>query len=184
MAAEHKAAHVLHRNIKLLGNKGAITRRIQHPGLSDYAVFRKFKRIVGYVSHRIHRIAKDDNNRFRSNALDVLAYRFHNTCIGIHEIIPAHSRLAGNTCCNNDNIRICSIIVIGGSSDLAVELLDRTGLKHVQRLALCRILQLGDIEQHDVAELLLGKHKCRSSSGKSGAYNSNFITFDSHRGTS
>ncbi|MNW59304.1 hypothetical protein D3C74_372140 [compost metagenome] len=112
MAAQNKAAYILHRNVKLLGDKSTVTRGIQHAGLADDAVFGKAQRFEGHVSHGIYRVAQDDDNGFRRHTFHILAHRFHNARIRIHQIIAAHPRFAGNPCCYDNDIRISCIPVI------------------------------------------------------------------------
>ncbi|MOA39033.1 hypothetical protein D3C78_1607790 [compost metagenome] len=57
MTAKNEAAHILNRYIKLLCNECAITGCIQNTGLANDAVFRKTKRVVSRVGHRINGIA-------------------------------------------------------------------------------------------------------------------------------
>ncbi|MNW00212.1 hypothetical protein D3C71_1956710 [compost metagenome] len=61
MTAKHKAAYVFYRNIKLLGDKRTIACCIQDTGLTNYAIFRKTESLVSCISHRVNRVAQNEN---------------------------------------------------------------------------------------------------------------------------
>ena len=94
MAAKYESADILNGYVQLLRDEGAIAGRIQYAGLADDAVLGKSECVVCHIGHGIHRVAQNDDRGVRCVTLHILAYGFHDPCIGIHEVIAAHARLA------------------------------------------------------------------------------------------
>ena len=69
------------------------------------------------------------------------------------QVVAAHARLARHAGGDDDHVGAGDVLVVVGAGDLRVEALDRAALLEVERLALGNALD--DVEQDDVAELLL-----------------------------
>ena len=83
--------------------------------------------------------------------LDALADRLHHLQIDAEQIVAAHARLAGDAGGDDAHVGAGDVGIIGAALQRRVEIVDRPGLRDVERLALGNAL--GDVEQDDVAQL-------------------------------
>lgn len=94
--------------------------------------------------------------------LDALADRLHDLGIDADQVVAAHSRLAGDTGGDDDDIGPGQIGIIVRTRHLGVEAFDRRGFGDVQRLALGHAVD--DVEDDNVAQLFqTGQKRQRSA---------------------
>ena len=84
--------------------------------------------------------------------LDAGADLLHHLEVDAEQIVAAHAGLARHAGGDDADIGAVDRVVGIGAGELGVEAVDRRGLGEVERLALRDAF--GDVEQHDVAELL------------------------------
>ena len=83
--------------------------------------------------------------------LDAGADLLHHLDVDADEVVAAHARLARHAGGDDAHVGALDISISIGAAQLAVEALDRAGLGDIERLALGQAL--GDVENHDVAQL-------------------------------
>ena len=83
--------------------------------------------------------------------LEAVADRLHHLEVDAEEVVAAHARLARDAGGDDADVGAGDLLVGVGALELGVELVDRARLGDVERLALGDAL--GDVEEHDVAEL-------------------------------
>ena len=73
------------------------------------------------------------------------------------EVLAGHAGLAGLAGRDDDDVGAGDVLVVGRAGDVGVVVAVGGHLHEVEGLALGRVLELGDVEDDDVAELLLGR---------------------------
>ncbi len=89
---------------------------------------------------------------FGAYLLDAGADLLHHLEVDAEEIVAAHAGLARHAGGDDAHVGAVDRVVGIGAGELGIEAVDRRGLGEIERLALRDAL--GDVEQHDVAELL------------------------------
>ena len=95
----------------------------------------------------------DDHDRVLAAGTHLLADAGHDLGVGRQEIVAAHARLAGNSGRDHDHVAAGGVLVVAGADDVRVEAHDRRRLPQVEGLAFGDAFKVGDVQQHDVAQL-------------------------------
>src|SRR5206468_5320848 len=99
--------------------------------------------------HGVERVGDADDERARGMLLDPLAYRLHHLEVDAEQIVAAHPWLASDAGGDDAHIGARDVGVIAGALETGVEVIDRAGLRDVERLALRNALR--NVEQDDIA---------------------------------
>ena len=102
--------------------------------------------------HRVERVGDADDEGVRRVLLDAVADRLHHLEIDAEQIVAAHAGLARHAGGDDDDVGAGDVGVVVGALQARVEAATGAGLGEIERLALGRAF--GDVEQHDVAQLL------------------------------
>ena len=98
----------------------------------------------------------------------------HNLEVDVEQIVAAHARLARHAGGNNAHISAFDRVVVVCAGELGVEIIDRRGLRDIERLALRDALH--DVEHHDVAELFQSDEVGERTADLAGADQRNLVT--------
>ena len=124
--------------------------------------------------HGVERIGDADDEGVGRVFLDAGADLLHHLEIDAEQIVAAHAGLARHAGGDDADVGALDRLVGVGAGELGVEAVDRRGLRDVERLALRDAL--GDVEQHDVAELLEADEVGERAADLAGADQRNLVT--------
>ena len=152
MAAEHEGGDVFDRDVEFIGQEIAEARRIEHAGHADHLLVRHAGSLLQRPHHRVQRVGDADDEGVGGILLDAGADLLHDLEIDAQEIVAAHAGLARHAGGDDADLGAVERVIGIGAGEMGVEAVDRGRLGDVERLALRHAL--GDVEHHDVAELL------------------------------
>ena len=124
--------------------------------------------------HGVERIGDADDEGVRRVFLDAGADLVHHLEVDAEQIVAAHAGLARHAGGDDADVGAGDRLVGVGAHDLGVEAVDRRGLREVERLALRNAF--GDVEQHDVAELLEADEMGERAADLAGTDQRNLVT--------
>ena len=104
MTTQHIALHVLHRNTGFHRHKGAHASRVQNASLPDHTFARQTGLLHGQVRHRVERVRQNDKERVRRMFEGFSGSIAHDLGIGLEQVFTAHTRFAGNSSRNDDDV--------------------------------------------------------------------------------
>ncbi len=129
------------------------------------------------MAHGVERVGDDDDDgvrrvlgRLRDAALDDLVV-LHQQIVAAHAGLP---REAGGL---HDDVGVGGVFVAVGADDFDVDALDGARLSHVEALALRDAL--GNVDENNVGEFLVGQEHCTGRAYVAGADDGDFLTHDS-----
>jgi hypothetical protein len=112
--------------------------------------------------------------------LDLLRHRADNPGVGIHHVVAAHPRLAGNAGRDDEELGAGCLVVAGAADDAAVEALDRRALPLVEPFPLGHAVH--HVHHDDgPGEILLGHALRGGSADISGADDGDLVEHVSNR---
>src|SRR6185436_12560783 len=173
VAAEHEGGDVFDRDVEFVGEEIAEARGIQHARHADHLLVRHAGRLLQRPHHRVQRVGDADDERVGGILLDAGADLLHDLEIDAQKIVAAHAGLARHAGGDDADLGIVERVVGIGAGEMGVETVDRGRLRDVERLALRNAF--GDVEHHDVAELLQADEVSQRSADLTGANQSNLV---------
>ena len=114
MSAKYHGINIFDRTAQFHSHKGGESGSVQYPAHADHSAGVETRLHEGYMGHYIKRISNYNNNGVGCIFLDVLADLAYYITVGLYKIVPAHSRLSGNSGCYYNNVGILHILVIIG----------------------------------------------------------------------
>ena len=105
--------------------------------------------------------------------LDAGADLIHHLQIDVEQIVAAHAGLARHAGGDDADVGAFDRLVAVGAGELRIEIVDRRGLRDIERLALRDAFR--DVEHHDIAELLETNEVGQGAADLAGADQRNFI---------
>ena len=136
MAAQNKGRDVLDRNVELFGEEVAKAAGIENARHADNLVVWQARKFAQGPDHRVERVGNADYKRVRRVCLDAFADRLHNLQVDAEKVIAAHSRLAGDTGGDDDDVCASNIGIVICAGYLGIKTFDRTALRQVERFSL------------------------------------------------
>ena len=167
VAAEHEGGDVLHRDLELVGQEVAETRRVEDAGHAHDLLRWQARELLQGPDHRVERVGDADHEGVRRVGLDAGADRFHDFEVDADEVVAAHAGLARHAGGDDDHVGSGDGSVVAGARIMGIEAVDRGRLGDVETLALGHTV--GDVEQDDVAEFLKASQMREGSADLSGA---------------
>jgi hypothetical protein len=104
----HLDPDALTRATKLLAEAS----RIEHTGLADDSMRGESKDLEGSLDHGIQWVAHDDHHSIWAGGFDLLGNARDDFGVGAQQIVPAHSRFAGDPRSDDDHIAIGRIGIV------------------------------------------------------------------------
>jgi hypothetical protein len=123
--------------------------------------------------HGVERIGDADDEGFRGVLLDAGADLLHHLQIDAQQIVTAHAGLARHAGSDDADLGAVNRLIGIGAGVVGVKTVDRRGLGDVEGLALGHAL--GDVEHHDVAQLLQPNEMGERAADLTGANQSNLV---------
>src|ERR1035438_1217233 len=174
--SENECVHVLDADLEFLRDKSAETRRVEHSGHPNHTLAWEPADLISGLRHGIKRIRHDNQNAVRRVVYDLADNVAHDLVVGVKKIIAAHTRLAGDSGGDDDDVSISGVGIVVRAKDSGIAFLDRHGLEQVETFALRDAFY--DVDQHDVCEFFGGDPVGGSRTHVSGAYDGDFIAHE------
>ena len=174
VAAEHEGGDVLDRHVELVGEEIAEARRVEHAGHADNLVLRQ-----AGIFCSAHTMASSGLVMQITKAFGAYFLMPAPTWSMTLRLMPSRSSrlmpgLRGTPAVTMHTSAPSMRLVGVGAGELGVETIDRRRLGDVERLALRDAF--GDVEQHDVAELLQADEMGQRAADLAGADQRNLVT--------
>ena len=146
MATKQHSLDITWRNIECFSQKSPVSCCIKYTGHAEYPTCRETGNHMSGIGHDIQWIG--DNNKYRIGAMlqDRPGDSGDDFSICGDQVIPAHTRFPGNSCCNHCDIRTCSVFIITCPSKTGGIIIDRALLPCVKGFSLGQVTH--EIEQN------------------------------------
>ena len=139
-------------DVELVGEEKPETRAVEHARHADDHLLGQAAGLLQRPDHGVERIGDADHEGAGRVFLDAGADLLHHLEVDAEKIVAAHAGLARHAGGDDADAGAVDRVVGIGAGEMGVEAVDRRGLDEIERLALGNAF--GDVEQHDVAELL------------------------------
>ena len=123
--------------------------------------------------HRVERVGDADDEGVGGVLLDAGADLLHHLEVDAQQIVAAHAGLARHAGGDDADVGAVDRVIGVGAGEVGVETVDRGRLRDIERLALGHAF--GDVEHHDVAELLQADEVSQRAADLTGADQSNLV---------
>src|SRR5690348_16406102 len=174
VAAEHESGDVFDRHIELVGEEIAKARAVEHAGHADHLLLRQAAIFLQRPYHGVERIGDANDEGVGRVFLDAGADLLHHFEIDAEQIVAAHAGLARHAGGDDADVGAVDGLVAVGARELGVEVVDRRGLRNIERLALRHTFD--DVEHDHVAKLLEADEVGERAADLAGADQSDFLT--------
>src|SRR6478609_7566065 len=154
VAAEHHGAHVFDAGAGLARQEQREASAVEHAGHADDLLARGAGAALELVDHRVERVADHDHEGVRTMFLGVVGDVLDDRQVDAHQVVARLARLARDAGGDDQHVGAGEIFPVRGAGDLRVSARAGGRLLEVKSLTFGEAFLGGDIEQHDVAQLL------------------------------
>jgi hypothetical protein len=155
VAAEDQRLDVLHGDPRLGGYEVLEPRGIEDSGHAHHPVASEAGDPLHRVDHRDEWVRDDDDEGVLAPLLHLRRDVLHDLHVHLEQVVAAHPRLAREAGRDDDHVGPVHVVPTVRADDVAVVAVTPPQMHDVQGLALRHPLRLGDVVEHDVAELTL-----------------------------
>ena len=156
MATDHQGADILHRETGLHGDEGAEAAAVQGPGHTHQLPPGQPGGLVEGVDHGIQGIGGENDEGIRGMPRHLAGDLADDAEIGLQQVFPAHPRPPGHPGGDDHQVRPGDGGKLAAGGEFHVITVMGAQGQQVQHLAPHLGLQRGQVDQHQVAQLLLG----------------------------
>ena len=156
VAAEDGAGDIGHRYAELHGDERPPTGGVQRAGHADDLMLGEAGQLVKGIDHSVERVGDDDAERLGSVLFDAVGNRGDDLEVYGEQVFPGHAGLAGLAGGDDHDVGSLNVLIGRGPDEVGIVVSVGGHLHQVQGFALGRIFELGDVEDDDIAEFLLG----------------------------
>ena len=125
------------------------------PAMPTTMLLRRAGDALVLVDHRVERVRDDDHERVRAVLLRVVGDVADDGQVDGDEVVARLAGLARDAGGDDEHVGAGEVGPVGRAADVRVVAEDGAVLLEVERLALGEVLLRGDVEEDDVAELLV-----------------------------
>ena len=176
MCAKRPCHHVRWIAAELFADGERKTRGIEHAAHAHQAIAGQSRLLIRKIGHDIERIGDADIDGIGRILDSLIDDRRHDARVHAEQVFARHARLASDARGDDHHIGIGSRSIVVRARNTYRELLDRTHVHHIERLALWQTF--GHIDQDHIGEILACDDMCCSRADVT-CTNDGYLTHDS-----